>query len=309
VTDLIESVCADGLLAAGRPVVVMYSGGRDSTCLLDLAVRIAGAPAVTALHLNYELREAAGEDERHCEQVCAALGIPLDVRRPGRPPTGNLQAWARQQRYGAAAQLAGAHSADVAAGHTATDQVETILYRVASSPSRRALLGMQARDGLLIRPLLRFTRAGTADHCRERGLSWREDESNASDAYARSRIRHGLVPALEAVHPGAHANVLALAEILRQEGAVLDELVDRVLDGQSEISLARLRELSPALRRLVVQRLADSAVGGPAAGVGRRADEVATMSATGTAALDLPHGVRATANRGVVRFGRTPLIH
>jgi tRNA(Ile)-lysidine synthase len=312
VTDLLEPVRAGGLLAEGRAVVVMYSAGRDSTCLLDLAVRIAGAPAVGALHVNYGLREAADEDERHCERVCAALGVPLEVRRPRRTrrtATGNLQAWARDQRYGAAAELAGARGADIAAGHTATDQVETILYRLASSPSRRALLGMRARDGVLIRPLLECTRAATADHCRERGLSWREDESNASDAFARSRIRHELVPALEAAHPGAQANVLALAEILRQEGAVLDELVDGVLDGQPEISLARLRELPPALRRLVVQRLADSVLGGPAAGVGRRADEVAAMRATGTAALDLPHGVRATANRGVVRFGRTPTIN
>jgi tRNA(Ile)-lysidine synthase len=307
-SDLLEPVRADGLLAAGRPVVVMYSGGRDSTCLLDLAVRIAGAPAVTALHLNYGLREAADADERHCDRVCAELGVALEVSRPRRPATGNVQAWARDQRYAAAAQLADARAAEVAAGHTATDQVETILYRLASSPSRRALLGMRARDGRLVRPLLRFTRAGTADHCRERGLSWREDESNDSDAYARSRIRHGLVPALEAAHPGAQANVLAVAEILRQEGAVLDELVDGVLDGRLEIPVARLRELSPALRRLVVQRLADAAAGGPAAGVARRADEVAAMSATGSAALDLPHGVRATVNRGVVRFSRTPLI-
>jgi hypoxanthine phosphoribosyltransferase len=64
------------------------------------------------------------------------------------------------------------------------------------------------------------------------------------------------------VHPAAQANVLALAEILRDEGRVLDELVDSVLAGRSEISLARLRELAPALRRLVVQRLADTAAGG-----------------------------------------------
>ena len=70
--------------------------------------------------------------------------------------------------------------ADVAAGHTATDQVETILYRLASSPSRRALLGMRPREGRLVRPLLGVTRAQTAGHCRDRGLRWREDDSNAS---------------------------------------------------------------------------------------------------------------------------------
>jgi tRNA(Ile)-lysidine synthase len=306
VTDLCEAVRAEGLLRAGRPVVVMYSGGRDSTCLLDLAVRIAGPPAVRALHVNYGLRDGAIDDERHCQAMCDRLGVTLEVRRPKRT-TGNLQAWARDERYAAAAELAESHGADIAAGHTSTDQVETILYRLASSPSRRALLGMRARDGRLIRPLLEYTRASTADYCRRRGLSWREDESNASDAYARGRIRHRLVPALEAAHPAAQANVLALAEILRQEGAVLDALVDEVLGGRSEIPVTRLRELAPALRRLVVQRLADDAAGGPAAGVARRADEVAKMPERGRCALDLPSGVRATAVDGTVRFGRTPV--
>jgi len=333
VADLLEAVRADGLLTPGRPVVVMYSGGRDSTCLLDLAIRIAGTPAVTALHVNYGLREAATADERHCAGVCEELGVALEIRRPRRahapgsgnvqapgsgnvqapgsgnvqaPGSGNVQAWARDQRYAAAAELAEACAGDVAAGHTSTDQVETILYRLASSPSRRALLGMRVRDGRLIRPLLMVTRADTADHCRARGLSWREDESNDSDVYARSRIRHGLVPALEAAHPAAQANVLAVAEVLRQEAAVLDELVDEILAGRCEISLARLRSLSPALRRLVVQRLADEAAGRPAAGVARRADEVAAMPGRGSSALDLPAGVRASARDGVVRFGRTP---
>ncbi len=309
-TDLLPRVEDAGLLQAGRAVVVLYSGGRDSTCLLDVAVRLCGADSVTALHVNYGLRDAAADDEQHCRRQCDGLMVRIRVDRPERPQGGNLQAWARDQRYAAAAAIAANANADVAAGHTATDQVETILYRLASSPSRRALLGMRPRDGILIRPLLQFTRAQTAAHCQARGLSWREDESNASDAYARNRIRHGLVPALEAAHPAAQGNVLAVAEILRQEGAVLDELVDTVLQGRREIPLARLRELSPALQRLVVQRLADDAAGGPAAGVGRRANAVAALSDTGVASLDLPHGVRATATGGLLRFGRTPpLIH
>ena len=313
-TDLEPSVREGGLLAAGRPVVILYSGGRDSTCLLDVATRIAGPPAITALHVNYGLREAADDDERHCAETCTRLGVTLVVRRAddvGRERRGNLQAWARELRYSAARELAGACAADIATGHTATDQVETILYRLASSPSRRALLGMRPKDDSdppLIRPLLSVTRARTAAHCRARGLAWREDESNATDTYARGRVRHGLVPALEAIHPAAQANVLALAQTLRDEAAVLDELVDSVLGGASAIELATLRELAPALRRLVVQRLADEAAGGPAAGVGRRADEVAQLAESGTAALDLPAGVRATARRGVLTFAPTPPI-
>jgi tRNA(Ile)-lysidine synthase len=304
--SLLDAVAATGLLSPGRPVVVLYSGGRDSTCLLDLAARIAGAGSVSALHVNYGLRDAADADERHCAATCERLGVELAVRRPKRPETGNLQAWARDARYGAAAQIALAREADVAAGHTATDQVETILYRLASSPSRRALLGMRPREGRLVRPLLQFTRARTADYCLERGMEWREDESNELDTYIRSRIRARLVPALREIHPAAEDNVLALADLLRDEADVLDALVDEVLAGAKELPLQRLRELAPALQRLVVQRLADGAVGQPAPGTARRAEEIAALPDHGTAALDLPHGVRAVAEHGMLRFERTP---
>jgi tRNA(Ile)-lysidine synthase len=309
-SDLEEAVRAQGLLAAGRAVVVMYSGGRDSTCLLDLAARIAGPPAVSALHVNYGLRATADADERHCAAVCERLEIQLDVRRPvRRGDAGNLQAWARDERYRAAADLAVARAAEVAVGHTRSDQVETILYRLASSPSRRAVLGMVGRDDShppLVRPLLPFTREQTGAYCTTHALRWRDDETNDTDAYARNRIRRELVPALERVHPAAQDNLLALAEILRAEAEVLDELVATILDGRPEISVARLRALPPALARLVVQRLADGAAGGPAAGVARRAPEVAAMPAHGSSALDLPSGVRATAVDGVITFGRTP---
>ena len=299
------------LLDPGREVLVLLSGGRDSTCLLDLAVRIAGPEAVSALHLNYGLREAAGGDEAHCAELCRRLGVALQIRRARRPANGNVQAWARNERYRAAAEIA-SPEADIAAGHTATDQVETILYRLASSPSRRALLGMRPREGRLIRPLLGVTREQTAAHCRSRGLPWREDESNGSDAYARVRVRQTLVPALRAIHPAAEANLLALAGTLRDEADVLDALVDEALDGRSEIELARLRALPPALSRLVLQRLADGAAGGPAPGTARRAEEV--LALRDDAALDLPHGVRVLAERGIVRFeghttgGRKPAL-
>jgi tRNA(Ile)-lysidine synthase len=295
---VIDRVRAEGLLAAGRPVVVLLSGGRDSTCLLDLAVRICGSKAVTALHVNYGLRDAASEDERRCAELCERLGVELELRSPQRPESGNLQAWARDVRYGAAARLALEREADVAAGHTLTDQVETILYRLASSPSRRALYGMPSREGLLIRPLLSFTREDTAAYCRARGLSWREDESNRSSA--RGRMRSELVPALRELHPAAERNVLALAEILRGEGAVLDALVDDVM--RNGVTVGRLRALPPALQRLVVQRLADEAAGGLAPGAARRAPEIAAMSERGTAELQIGHRLRAVAEYGVLRI-------
>ena len=294
-----EALAADGLLAAGRPVLVMVSGGRDSVCLLHLAVAIAGPAHVLALHVNYGLRVAAGLDEALCRGLCEALGVALAVRRPARERTGNLHAWARAERYRAACELA-AGAREIAVGHTATDQVETILYRLASSPSRRALRGMSPRDGKLVRPLLAFTRDQTGAYCTQLGLAWREDESNDDPGYARARVRHTLVPALRAVHPGAEANVLALAARLRAEGAVLDALVDDVLAGASTITLSRLAQLPDALAALVVQRLADTAAGGPAPGVGARVGEIVGLRGDGE--LHLGAGLRAVVRGGTLGF-------
>ncbi len=307
---MLEEVREGGLLPAGTPCVAMLSGGRDSVCLLDLAVRLLGADAVTALHVNYGLRDDSGEDEGHCGSLCERLAVRLEVERPRRPEgPGNLQAWARDARYAAAARLSLRGGAVIATGHTADDQVETILYRLASSPSRRALLGMRPRDGSLVRPLLSVTRAQVTAYCEERGLAWRDDSSNAEPVYARNRVRHGLAAALAEVHPAAARNVLRTAELLRDEAEVLDALVDAELDGSNgsargTIELERLAALPPALRRLVVQRLADRAAGRPVPGAARRADEVAALRRTGTAMLDLGGGVRAVAERGVLRAER-----
>jgi tRNA(Ile)-lysidine synthase len=293
VTDLIERVRSGGLLEPGRPVVVLLSGGRDSTCLLDVAVRIAGAPHVAALHCNYGLRAEAGADEAHCAALCENLGVPLHVERP-RGPTGNVQAWAREQRYGAAERLA--PDRDVATGHTASDQVETVLYRLAASPGRRALLGMAPRDGRLIRPLLGVSRDETAAHCRARGLEWREDASNP--ASARGRIRAEVLPALRALHPTADANILRTLALLRDEAAVLDAAVDEALAAAGDPpAIGALRELPAALRRLAVQRLAGRTA------VGHRTDEILALREGG--ALDVGEGLRAEIRGGALRFGRS----
>jgi tRNA(Ile)-lysidine synthase len=305
VAGLLERVEAGGLIVGPEPLVTMLSGGRDSVCLLDLAVRTRGAAAVRALHVNYGLREEADGDEAHCAELCGRLGVPLEVVRPRRGEDGgNLQAWARNERYAAAARLAEEIEATIVTGHTADDQVETILYRLASSPSRRALLGMRPRDGRLARPLLTTTRAETTAYCEERGLGWRDDLSNEEGGYKRNLVRRELVPELERIHPAAKENVLRTAALLREEAELLDSLVDAELEaGQGEISHRRFAALHPALRRLVLQRLADAAAGRPVAGAARFADQVAGLSRGGSS-LDLGSGVRAVLEGSVLRAER-----
>jgi tRNA(Ile)-lysidine synthase len=307
--ELLERVAAGGLIEPPASLVVMLSGGRDSVCMLDLAVRHRGAEAVSALHVDYGLRDDSADDERFCAELCAGLEVELAVERPRRPEgPGNLQAWARDARYAAAAALAAPGGATIVTGHTADDQVETILYRLASSPSRRALLGMRAHDGSLARPLLGTRREEITAYLQERGIPWREDRSNQDPAFARSRIRQGLLPELERVHPAAAANVMRTADLLRAEAELLDAAVEEALadapGGRNTIALERLAELHPALRRLVLQRLADAAAGRPVAGAANYAEQVLALRRTGVAMLDLGGGVRAVVERGVLRAER-----
>jgi tRNA(Ile)-lysidine synthase len=297
--DLLAHVEAGGLIARDRPVVVLLSGGRDSTCLLDVCVQLGAR--TSALHVNYGLRDEAGADEEHCRALCRRLEVELEVEHPEQVD-GNTQAWARDVRYAAGARLAGLRAADLAAGHTATDQVETVLYRLASSPGRRALLGMAPRSGRLVRPLLDVTRADTAAWCRARGLGWVDDASNSDGVFARARVREGLVPALRAVDARAEANILRTAALLRDEAEVLDAVVTTALAGRDRISVEHLRELPPALGRLVVRRLAENALGAPVPRAVARFDDVLALDG----ALDVGDGARAVVERGVLHFERTP---
>jgi tRNA(Ile)-lysidine synthase len=329
VADVREQVRAGGLLPADTDVVAMLSGGRDSVCLLDVAVALCGAGKVWALHVNYGLRPEADGDEAHCRELCAQLGVEIEVVRAELDPdaSGNLHAWARDVRYAAAnaaaERLEGRRAAEdasasagerggpapasvrIAAGHTATDQVETILYRLAASPGRRALLGMPAHEGLLVRPLLGVTREQAAAYCTERGLAWREDESNDRLEYARARVRNQLLPALDAMHPAARANVLRTAELLRGETELLDALVDAELKGEASIAVERLAELPPALARLVAIRLAEDAAGTLVPQAGERVGEIVALAQHGgRAELHVGGLARAEVADGRLRFSR-----
>jgi tRNA(Ile)-lysidine synthase len=270
------------MIEPGRPLLVLLSGGADSVCLLHMALS-AGAD-VSALHVNYGLRGAASDGD---EAFCRELFPPLIVERV-RLGEGNVQALAREARYA----LAEKHAVgDYATGHTLSDQAETVLMRLCSSPGRRGLLGMEPRRGRLVRPLLHMTRAETEAYCREHRLAWREDGSNADRRFTRARVRHELLPLLERVAPGAERTIAATARLLRDEAEALDALLPETDD------LGEIAALPPALGRLVLRRLAGAPI---------RTEELLALGGRGarggTVTLDVGHGLRAVVEYGRVRF-------
>lgn len=300
-----EAARASGLIHTGEPLVVLLSGGADSVCLLDCATRL-GAD-VSALHVNYGLRPGADADEQFCKVLCDRMGVPLTVEHVTLGE-GNLQAEAREARYALAERLAVERGGDYAAAHTASDQAETVLYRLAVSPGSRALLGMAPRRGRLVRPLLEATRDETREYCRERGLTWRDDPTNEDPRFARSRLRHEVLPVLRALSPVAERTIAETSFLLRDERQVVERVADEALErlaaaGAAAIPIEALGAEQPAVARTMLTRLAERAAGGTVAL--SRADAAAILALGaqgGTQSLDLGAGLRAVVEYGTLRF-------
>ena len=295
-----EAARRSGLVRPSEPLLVLLSGGADSVCLLDVAVRLGAE--VSALHVNYGLRAEAAGDEELCRQLCDGRGLRLTVEQASLSGEGNVQAEARDVRYAHAERLA---PGDYATAHTASDQAETVVYRLAVSPGRRALLGMPARRGRLVRPLLGVTAGETRAYCRARGLPWREDASNADRRYARARIRLDVLPVLAELNPAAERTIAETSLLLRDEAEVLATAVERAIAdlGAPAPALSEVLALPPALARLVLRRLAEDASGGAVALSREAADRVMALGRKGgSASLDLGGGLRAVVEYGRLRF-------
>jgi tRNA(Ile)-lysidine synthase len=305
-----EVVRASGLVARGESVVALASGGADSTCLLAGLAQVCGPENVAALHLNYRLRDSSGDDERACRDACAALRVDLRVEWPELEP-GNVQASARAARYRAAEELRQRTGLDwVATGHTRTDLAETVLYRLAASPGRRALLGMPARRGRLIRPLLGLSRSDTRRLARAAGLPFTDDPTNATHDYARNRIRTGVIETMDSVSPAFEHNVAETQAELAEETAVLDRMVSETLaragvpEDATSIDVTALETAEPALVRLALRALAERAAGRPMAFGRARAAEIWRLAHDAEGGeVELGGGVSAICDHGVIRFG------
>jgi tRNA(Ile)-lysidine synthetase-like protein len=202
-----EHVRRHDLIEPGGEVCCLVSGGADSTCLWHVMRELGYR--VSALHVNHRRRgEESDEDARFCRDVLGAEVVELDGRGLG-------EAELRKQRYSLAQDRLRA------TGHTASDQVETILYRLVS---RGAATGMEPRraDGV-VHPLLPVWRAETEAYCHAEGLAFRVDSSNRDTK--RGLIRDEILPLLRRLHPSADENVLRALDVRETLTPALAELL------------------------------------------------------------------------------------
>ena len=225
-------------LEPGRPIIVAVSGGPDSLCLMDV-LRVAGYPIIVA-HFNHKLREESDLEATTVEQMAGRLGIPsviesADVRAYSHEKKLSVEEAARNLRYSFLFEHARQRRAQaVAVGHTADDQVETVLMHFLRGAGLNGLKGMAYRTILpafdpniaIVRPLLDVWREETVVYCAGQGLRPHHDPSNESLNFLRNRIRHLLIPTLETYNPKFRQALWRTAQLLSADHALVTEAVD-----------------------------------------------------------------------------------
>jgi len=323
VRNAVRACLAD--LAAGQLVLVACSGGADSLALAAAAAFTAPRLRLRAGGVTVDHGLQPGSAER-AAKVAALLGeLGLDpvrgtavtVPRAGAGQGGaGPEAAARVARYGALDAAAREYGAAVVLlGHTLDDQAETVLLGLARGSGARSLAGMPARRGHYRRPLLAVRRAATGAACAELGLEPWQDPHNEDFRFARARVRHQALPALEAaLGPGVAEALARTAGQLRSDAECLDDLafaesgqLRQYGSDPAGLDVAALAALPAAIRTRVLRDAAVMAGCPPGA---LTAGHIGVLDALvtswhGQRWADLPGGVRARRRAGKVWFSST----
>ena len=262
--EIERSILDDRLVERGGRVLVAVSGGPDSMTLLAVLSALATHDrldlSLAVAHLNHRLR--GSESDRDAAFVAAtARGLGLECfvaeARVGHSQRGNLEALAREARYGFLGSVATRWRADaIALGHTRDDQAETVLLRLARGAGTASLAAMRPRraDGV-IRPLLGVSRAAAGSYLSRRGWPSVRDRSNEDESYLRNRVRRRVLPFLDReLGPGFGARLARLASELRVEVGLARQVIDGLLDGaggEDGLPIQVLIQSGPAAGRLI----------------------------------------------------------
>jgi tRNA(Ile)-lysidine synthase len=316
-----------GLLPEGSSVLAAVSGGADSVCLLDL-MRLAQTRLglkLAAFHLNHGLRDSAARDEDFVRKLCSDWQVELVVARA------DVAGFAKRRKMGieeAGRELRYRHMERAARklrcsvitlGHTANDNLETMLLNLARGAGPRGLAGIpvtrksdsyhkgtkaqRVPDIKFVRPLLDIERERIEQHLRARGIAWVEDESNLDVNYRRNLVRHEVMPVLLKLNPNAVANARRAAQLLAEEGVFLDGLAESAAcdlaessHGRVRIDMLKFKDYNNVLKRRILKRVLPELDSQAVEGV----LEFCNRDTGGK--LTLTRGVRAHRCRGMIDF-------
>jgi len=258
------------MISPGDKVLVAVSGGPDSVCLLHILNRLARDMSLVlhVLHINHGIRKRESRREaRFVSELADRMGIPVSVRLIDVPSYARkkkltLEEAARDMRYKALESLAKKLNAKkIALGHTASDQVETVLMHFLRGSGPQGLSGIppvrRLGAALIIRPLIEIDRGQILNYLRENNLTFCLDSSNRRTEYFRNKVRLKLLPLLRKnYNKNIEGALLRLSEISKEENAYWDRVVERVFRKVVSMGLAKISvDFKKFLRyNVVVQR-------------------------------------------------------
>ena len=306
--ETLSSCGMDALLLRHGRVLAAFSGGADSSCLLVLLrdwCRDHGVE-LTAAHVNHMIRgEEADRDEAFCRERCRELGIPLSVLREDVPARAaerglGLEECAREVRYAFFDELTGG-AGPIATAHNATDNLETVLFRMLRGTGLKGLCGIPpVRDGRFLRPLIRDGAEAIRLWCGENGVPYVTDGTNLEPGCARNILRLKVLPEFRTVFPDPEGAVSRMTELLRQDEEFLEERADAVVSGGA-LKRETLLALSPAEASRVLRKMAEAAGGKVPEALHVKA--VLSMArAGGSGSLSLPGEIRCVLDGESVRM-------
>ena len=271
-------------------VLCDVSGGADSMCLLAQMLERAPQKGFAVLCAHFDHRQRGEESQRDADFVrafCAEHAVPCFVE--AYEGERHDEAALRAARYAFLCRIAKEQNCRwIATAHTADDQLETMLLNLARGSGLRGMSGIAPVQGELLRPMLDMTRADVEAYLTSHQISHVEDSTNAADAYARNRLRHAAVPAMQSVNAQAVRHAAETAALLREDADYLDSLAREAMDAPLEALRALPRPIRARVFRLRF-----------GAGLTKQHIESlhAFIQADGPAALDLP-GVRVLREQG-----------
>ena len=249
------------------PMLLAFSGGADSMALLDTMQKEHPNAPILLAHVNHGIRgEEALRDRAFCENVAKLRGLEIaildiDIPTLAKERGQSLEEAAREARYAFFADLMKKRNIPILiTAHHADDHLETILFRIARGTGLSGLCGIAPvrpfEDGFLVRPLLGFTKKEVLQYCKEQGLNFVTDSTNADTIYSRNRIRAEVLPVLESLFVDVSHRAVRMGVELCEDDACLQELAKKFVEENTTargISYLHLQKAHPAIRRRALQ--------------------------------------------------------
>lgn len=240
-----------------KAIVVGFSGGSDSVCLLDMLYRMGYT--VIAAHLNHNMRPTAMRDMEFCARFCKERGVAFESRVADE---GSLKSEsdAREARYSFFRDVMESHGIEyLATAHNKNDSAETVLLHLLRGAATDGLCGIEPVQGNIIRPLIAVKKSEVLEYCKKNKLEFMTDETNLSDIYSRNKLRNRFIPELEREFNPSLIDVLAdNARIVAQDRDYMKKSAEAAFSGivkGAGVDCNGLCALEPAMKSRCVQLL------------------------------------------------------